>query len=97
MNEACGGNTLEDYYIKELEQLLSETLAVQTEQDQRLAQLADELALKSALLEQAETNAAEVKRSAELARERRGDTDRLRLNITVDAEGSRAWETAGET
>ena len=34
----------------ELQQLQSEALAVQTEQDHRLGRLADELALKSALL-----------------------------------------------
>jgi hypothetical protein len=44
----------------ELEPQLSASLAVQTERDQRIAQLTDELALKSALLEQAEANAAEA-------------------------------------
>jgi hypothetical protein len=43
-----------------LEPQLSASLAVQTERDQRIAQLTDELALKSALLEQAEANAAEA-------------------------------------
>jgi hypothetical protein len=47
-----------------LERQLSATLAAQTERDQRLAQLTDELALKSALLEQAEANAAEATKRA---------------------------------
>jgi hypothetical protein len=48
----------------ELEWRLSVSLAAQTEQDQRIAQLIDELtlALKSALLEQAEVNAVEAVR-----------------------------------
>jgi hypothetical protein len=46
----------------ELERQLSVSLAAQTERDQRIAQLADELALKSALLEQAEANATEAKK-----------------------------------
>ena len=44
----------------ELEPQLSASLAVQTERDQRIAQLTDELALKSSLLEQAEANAAKA-------------------------------------
>ena len=72
---------LEHEHITELQQLLSETLAVQTEQDRRLAKLTDELALKSALLEQANTNAAEVKRSAEL--ERRENSDRLLVQTSL--------------
>jgi hypothetical protein len=39
-------------------------LAAQTERDHRIAQLTDELALKSALLEQAEANAVEAARHA---------------------------------
>jgi chromosome segregation ATPase len=46
--------------VVELEQQLSATLAAQTRRDQRLAQLTEELALKSARLEQAEANAAEA-------------------------------------
>jgi len=72
---------LEHEHITELDQLLSETLAAQIEQDRRLAQLTDELALKSALLEQAETNAAEARRSAEL--ERRENTDRLLVQTSL--------------
>jgi phage-related minor tail protein len=48
----------------ELERQPSVSLAVQTERDQRIAQLTDELALKSALLEQAEANAAEAAKRA---------------------------------
>ena len=44
----------------ELERQLSVLLVAQTERDHRIAQLTDELALKSALLEQAEANAAKV-------------------------------------
>jgi hypothetical protein len=72
---------LEHEHITELQQLLSKTLAVQTEQDRRLAQLTEELALKSALLEQAETNAAETRRSAEL--ERRENTERLLVQTSL--------------
>ena len=48
----------------EPERQLSVLLAAQTERDQRIAQLTEELALKSALLEQAEANAAEAARGA---------------------------------
>ena len=60
---------LEDGRLIELERQLSETLVVKTERDRRIAQLTDELALKSALLEQAEagaTTAAEGKKNAVL-------------------------------
>jgi hypothetical protein len=50
----------------ELERQLSTSLAAQTERDQRIVQLTDELALKSALLEQAETNATEAAKLAGL-------------------------------
>jgi hypothetical protein len=50
----------------ELERQLSETLVAKTERDRRIAQLTDELALKSARLEQAEANAAEEKKRAGL-------------------------------
>jgi chromosome segregation ATPase len=52
--------------LVELELQLSATLAAQTERDLRLAQLTDELALKSALLEQAEATAAEATKRAGL-------------------------------
>jgi hypothetical protein len=48
----------------ELERQLLVPLAAQTERDHRIAQLTDELALKSALLEQAEANAVEGARHA---------------------------------
>jgi hypothetical protein len=48
----------------ELERQLSVSLAAQTERDQRIARLTDELALKSALLEQAEANAVKAARHA---------------------------------
>jgi hypothetical protein len=48
----------------ELERQLSVSLAVQAERGHRIAQLTDELALKSALLEQAEANAVEAARRA---------------------------------
>ena len=53
----------------ELERQLSVSLAAQTERDQRIAQLTEDLALKSALFEQAEAseaNAVEEKRRARL-------------------------------
>ncbi|KAI0294942.1 hypothetical protein BC826DRAFT_1104415 [Russula brevipes] len=50
--------------LVELERQLSATLAAQAERDQRLAQLTNELSLKSTLLEQAEGNAAEATKRA---------------------------------
>jgi hypothetical protein len=58
-------------------------LAAQSERDQRLAQLTDELARKSALLEQAEANAVEATKRAGL--EPREQADRL-LAQTSQAE-----------
>jgi hypothetical protein len=57
---------LEDGRLIELERQLSETLVAKTERDRRIAQLTDELTVKSALLEQAEANAAKVGRHAGL-------------------------------
>jgi hypothetical protein len=54
---------LEDGRVTELERQLSET---KTERDRRIAQLIDDLALKSALLEKAEANAAKEKNRAGL-------------------------------
>jgi hypothetical protein len=51
----------------------STALAAQTERDQRVAQLIDELALKSALLEQAESNAAEATKRTGLELRERAD------------------------
>ena len=61
----------------ELERQLSISLSAQTERDQRIVQLTDELALalKSALLEQAETNATEAAKRSGL--ELREHADRL--------------------
>jgi DNA repair exonuclease SbcCD ATPase subunit len=72
-----------------LERQLSATLAAQTERDQRLAQLTDELTLKSALLEHTETNAAEATKRAGL--ELREHADRLseleqQLSATLTAQ-----------
>ena len=59
----------------ELEGQMTAILAAQTEQDRRLAQLTEELTLKSARLEQVEANATEAKERAEL--ELREHADRL--------------------
>src|SRR6266446_3011433 len=48
--------------LVELERKLSAMLAEQTERDQRMAQLTDELAQNSVLLKQAEANAAEARK-----------------------------------
>jgi hypothetical protein len=80
--------------------LLSDTLAAQTEQDWCLAQLTDELAasqpvqiehssvralaLKSALFEQPQTNAAEAERSAELSPAKQKDAELGRLQAKLD-------------
>jgi hypothetical protein len=68
VSDASGGEVarLERGRLVELERQLSATLAAQIEQDQRVAQLVDELALKSALLERAEANAAEATKRAGL-------------------------------
>ena len=50
----------------ELERQSSVSLAEKTEQDRHIAQLTEELALKSTLLEQAEANAAEASKRAGL-------------------------------
>jgi chromosome segregation ATPase len=52
--------------IARLERQLSETLVVKTERDRRIAQLIDELTLKSALLERAQANAARLEERARL-------------------------------
>ena len=61
----------------ELERQLSVLLVAQTERDHCIAQLTDELALKSALLEQAEANAMEVTRRAGPELGEHGDDRRL--------------------
>jgi hypothetical protein len=55
---------LEHERFADLERQLSETLAAQTERDRHIVQLTDQLAQKSALLEQAEADAAEAKKRA---------------------------------
>jgi hypothetical protein len=52
--------------IARLERQLSETLVAKTERDRRIAQLIDELTLKSALLERAQANAARLEERAGL-------------------------------
>jgi hypothetical protein len=52
--------------LVELGRQVTAMLAAQKERDQRLSQLTDELALKSTRLEQAEANAAEATKRAEL-------------------------------
>jgi hypothetical protein len=68
----------------ELERQLSVMLAAQFERDKRIVELADELVMKSARLEQAEANATEAAKRAEL--ELREHTDRL----LMQSESSRA-------
>jgi hypothetical protein len=65
----------------ELERQLSVSLAAQTERDQHIARLTDELALKSTLLEQSEANAA--KASERAGRELREHADRLLTHTSL--------------
>jgi hypothetical protein len=60
-----------------LERQPSVSLAAQTERDHRIARLTDELALKSALLEQAEANAVAAARRAEPELREHADDRRL--------------------
>jgi hypothetical protein len=72
---------LEDGRLIELERQLSETLAAQTERDRRIAQLTDQLAQKSALLERAEVNVVEAKKGPGLEqRELQEKLDELQLS-----------------
>ena len=64
---------LEQERLLELERQMSAMLAVQSERDQRLAQLTDELARKSALLEQAEANAVEATKRAGIEPRKQAD------------------------
>jgi chromosome segregation ATPase len=82
---------LERERLAELERQLSATLAAQAERDRRLAQLSDEVALKSNLLEQAQANAEEAAKRAELLEEAhvsvlRDHTDVQERHATLDAE-----------
>jgi chromosome segregation ATPase len=71
----------EDGPLFELERQLSETLVAKAERDRRIAQLTDQLAQKSALLERAEANAAEAKKHAGLElRELQAKLDELMLS-----------------
>ncbi|KAH9046305.1 hypothetical protein EDB84DRAFT_1586938 [Lactarius hengduanensis] len=77
--------------LAELERQLSATLAAQAERDRRLAQLSDEVALKSNLLEQAEANAEEAAKRAGLledahVRMLRDHTDMQESHATLDAD-----------
>ena len=65
----------------EVERQLSVLLASQTERDQRIARLTDELAQKNALLEKAETNAAEGEKRAEM--ELREHANRLLMQTSL--------------
>jgi uncharacterized coiled-coil DUF342 family protein len=68
----------------ELERQLSVSLAVQAERGHRIAQLTDELALKSTLLEQAEANAAEAaKRAGPAGLEPCEHADRLLMQTSL--------------
>ncbi len=73
--------TLEHKRVVELEQQLSEALDAQNKRDRRLAQLTDQLALKSALLDQAEANASEAAKRAGL--ELRGYVDQLLVQTSL--------------
>jgi DNA repair exonuclease SbcCD ATPase subunit len=68
----------------ELKRQLSVSLAVQAERGHRIAQLTDELALKSTLLEQSEANAAEAaKRGGAAGLELREHADRLLMQTSL--------------
>jgi hypothetical protein len=72
---------LEHGRLIELERQLLAMRAAQTERDRHIAQLADQLVKKSALLEQAEANAAEAKKRAGLVqRELQARLDELLLS-----------------
>jgi chromosome segregation ATPase len=72
---------LEHERLADLEQQLSASLAAQIERDRRIVQLTDDLALKSALLEESETNAAQAKKRAGLElRELQAKLDDLLLS-----------------
>ena len=64
----------------DLERQLSEMLAMQTQRDQHITQLSEQLVQKSTLLEQAEANAIESKKCAELEQSNRRQLDELLLS-----------------
>ena len=72
---------LEYEHFMQLERQLLVSLAAQTERDQRIVQLTEELALKTSLLEQAEANAAEAAKRAGL--ELREDVDRTLMQTSM--------------
>ena len=76
-----GVASLEYERIMQLERQLSESLTAQTERDQRISQLTDELALKSVLLGQAEASAAEAVKRAGL--KLRDHADRLLMQTSL--------------
>lgn len=85
--------------VARLKHQLSATLAAQTKRDQRLAQLTDELTLKSALLEQAEANAVEA--TQRLGLELREHADRLsereqQLSVTLARRDQRLAQLTDE-
>ena len=80
----------------ELERQLSVLLAAQSERDQLIARQTDELALKSALLEQAEANAVETARRAGSDLREYVDDQRLMVDIAGEAEGCRTCGHASE-
>jgi len=73
--------SLENESITRLERQLSALLTAQTERDQKITQLSAKLAVKSALLEQAEANVAEAAKRAGL--ELRERTDQLLMQTSL--------------
>jgi chromosome segregation ATPase len=71
----------------ELERQLSVWLAARTERDRRIAQLTEELALKSTLLEQAEATAVEAARRAGSELREYVDDQRLKWTSLVEQRG----------
>ena len=84
---------LEHERLIELERQLSETIVAKTERDRRIARLTDELALKSALLEQA---AEEKNRAGLELRELQAKLDELLLSRDqAEANAAEAKKRAG--
>jgi hypothetical protein len=78
----------------EIKRQLLVSLAAQAERDQRVAQLTDELALKSSLLEQAEANAAETAKRAGL--ELPEHVDRPLMQTSIMAKQSDSVDTQAQ-
>ena len=83
---------LEHERITDLERQLSEMLAARTERDWHISQLTDQLAQKSALLEQAQANVVEAKNHARL--EQRELQSNLNESMRSRDEHLRALEQA---